>query len=76
MLSPAVPVYITYLTAMPNQTSIAFFDDVYGRDKARLAALQNDAAVLGMHAPQESVGLAATAPVGLKRTFHRKSLRK
>jgi hypothetical protein len=40
------------------------------------AALQHDAAVLGMHAPQEAVRLAATAPVGLKRTFHRKSLRK
>ena len=37
-LSPPVPVYITYLTAMPNNGSIAFFDDVYGRDKARMAA--------------------------------------
>jgi hypothetical protein len=25
---------------MPNGSSVAFFDDVYGRDKARLAALQ------------------------------------
>ena len=39
-LSPPVPVYITYLTAMPSGSSIAFFDDVYGRDKARLAALE------------------------------------
>ena len=39
-LEPPVPVYITYLTAMPNGSSIAFFDDVYGRDKARLAVLQ------------------------------------
>jgi murein L,D-transpeptidase YcbB/YkuD len=39
-LEPPVPVYITYLTAMPNGTSIAFFDDVYGRDKARLAQLE------------------------------------
>jgi len=38
-LDPPVPVYITYLTAMPNGSSIAFFDDVYGRDKARLAEL-------------------------------------
>ena len=37
-LNPPVPVYITYLTAMPSGSSIAFFDDVYGRDKARLAA--------------------------------------
>jgi len=40
MLDPPVPVYITYLTAMPNGSSVAFFDDVYGRDKARLAVLQ------------------------------------
>src|SRR5437867_10006491 len=38
------------------------------------AALQHDATVLGMHAPQEAVGLAPAAPVGLERTFHRKSL--
>jgi L,D-transpeptidase YcbB len=37
-LSPPVPVYITYLTAMPSGSSIAYFDDVYGRDKARLAS--------------------------------------
>jgi murein L,D-transpeptidase YcbB/YkuD len=43
VLTPAVPVYITYLTAMPNAASIAFFDDVYGRDKARLAMLQGEA---------------------------------
>ena len=34
-----VPLYVTYLTAMPSGTSIAYFDDVYGRDAARLAAL-------------------------------------
>ena len=39
-LVPPVPVYITYLTAMPKDSSIAFFDDVYGRDKARMADLQ------------------------------------
>ena len=33
-----VPLYITYLTAAPSDGSIAFFDDVYGRDAARLAA--------------------------------------
>ena len=46
VLSPAVPVFITYLTAMPNENSIAFFDDVYGRDKARLAALQGNGGML------------------------------
>jgi murein L,D-transpeptidase YcbB/YkuD len=34
-----VPVYITYLTAMPSGSSIAYYDDVYGRDAARLATL-------------------------------------
>ncbi|HEX6660856.1 MAG TPA: L,D-transpeptidase family protein [Sphingomicrobium sp.] len=43
MLVPPVPVYISYLTAMPNGSSIAFFDDVYGRDKAKLAELEGSA---------------------------------
>jgi len=34
-----VPVYITYLTAMPEGASIAYYDDVYGRDAPRLATL-------------------------------------
>ncbi len=44
-LASPVPVYITYLTAMPNAEggSIAYFDDVYGRDKARLATLESKA---------------------------------
>ena len=33
-----VPLYITYLTAVPSDGAIAYFDDVYGRDTARLAA--------------------------------------
>jgi murein L,D-transpeptidase YcbB/YkuD len=36
-----VPVYITYLTAMPSGSSIAYFDDVYGRDSSRLATLSD-----------------------------------
>ncbi|MEO8455135.1 MAG: L,D-transpeptidase family protein [Sphingomicrobium sp.] len=44
-LKTPVPVYITYLTAMPdaNGSSIAYFDDVYGRDAERLATLQSSA---------------------------------
>ena len=44
-LKTPVPVYITYLTAMPdaNGSSIAYFDDVYGRDAQRLATLQSSA---------------------------------
>jgi murein L,D-transpeptidase YcbB/YkuD len=32
-----VPVYITYLTAMPDGGTIAYYDDAYGRDAAKLA---------------------------------------
>ena len=39
LLTPAVPVYITYLTAMPEGSAIAYYDDVYGRDAARVASL-------------------------------------
>jgi murein L,D-transpeptidase YcbB/YkuD len=38
-LTNPVPVYITYLTAMPEGSSIAYYDDVYGRDAKRLADL-------------------------------------
>jgi murein L,D-transpeptidase YcbB/YkuD len=40
-LKNPVPVYITYLTAMPDAggSQIAYFDDVYGRDAKRLAEL-------------------------------------
>lgn len=36
-LSAPVPVYVTYLTAIPNGSSITFLDDVYGRDAQQLA---------------------------------------
>ena len=39
MLAKPVPVYITYLTAVPDGSNVAFFDDVYGRDKKQLAAI-------------------------------------
>jgi murein L,D-transpeptidase YcbB/YkuD len=38
-LAQPVPVYITYLTAMPDGTSIAYYDDAYGRDAPKLAAV-------------------------------------
>ncbi|MBA3512176.1 L,D-transpeptidase family protein [Sphingomonas sp.] len=34
-----VPLYITYLTAVPSGSSVAYYDDVYGRDAARLVAV-------------------------------------
>ena len=36
-LPTPVPVYITYLTAVPTGSSIAYLDDIYGRDAARMA---------------------------------------
>ena len=39
MLEKPVPVYITYLTAVPDGSNVAYFDDVYGRDKKQLAAI-------------------------------------
>ena len=47
MLQTLVPVYITYLTALPDGSSIAYYDDVYGRDAARLAATSNSAPTSG-----------------------------
>lgn len=39
-LTPAVPVYLTYLTAVPDDSGqILWFDDIYARDAARLAQL-------------------------------------
>jgi murein L,D-transpeptidase YcbB/YkuD len=33
-LPQLVPIYITYLTAVPSGTSIVYFDDFYGKDRA------------------------------------------
>jgi murein L,D-transpeptidase YcbB/YkuD len=41
-LPQPVPIYITYLTAVPSGTSIVYFDDFYGKDRVqtrRFAAL-------------------------------------
>ncbi|MDQ3143557.1 MAG: L,D-transpeptidase family protein [Pseudomonadota bacterium] len=37
-LEQPVPVYLAYLTAVPSDSSTVFYDDIYGRDQARLAA--------------------------------------
>jgi murein L,D-transpeptidase YcbB/YkuD len=34
-----VPVYVTYMTAVADGSSISFLDDVYGWDAKRLAEL-------------------------------------
>lgn len=41
-LATPVPVYITYLTTMPDGGTIAYFDDAYGRDGNRLVSGQGD----------------------------------
>ena len=43
-LPEMVPVYITYLTAMPQGQTIAFHSDPYGRDGVQLAAVDSDRA--------------------------------
>ena len=43
-LPELVPIYITYLTAIPNGPAIAFRDDPYGRDGLQLAAVDSDKA--------------------------------
>ena len=42
MLDQPVPVYITYMTAVPDGQSIAYYDDAYGRDAAKLAGSAPD----------------------------------
>lgn len=41
-LERPVPVYLTYLTAVPSGSSLTFFDDIYGRDASRLAQLRSE----------------------------------
>jgi murein L,D-transpeptidase YcbB/YkuD len=41
MLDQPVPVYITYMTAVPDGQAIAYYDDAYGRDKAKLAGVDD-----------------------------------
>ncbi len=43
-LPELVPIYITYLTAIPNGQAIAFRDDPYHRDGTQLAAVDTDRA--------------------------------
>ena len=37
-LDRPVPIYVAYLTAVPSGSQIVFFDDIYGKDRAQLAA--------------------------------------
>lgn len=44
-LDRPVPVYVTYLTAVPGASSITFLDDVYGWDAQRLAQMGSSSKV-------------------------------
>jgi murein L,D-transpeptidase YcbB/YkuD len=37
-LDQPVPVYLAYLTAVPSDGQIVFYDDIYGKDRSELAA--------------------------------------
>jgi murein L,D-transpeptidase YcbB/YkuD len=39
-LDKPVPVYLAYLTAVPSGGQAVFYDDIYGRDQKKLAALK------------------------------------
>lgn len=41
-LQAPVPVYVTYLTAVPNGSSITFLDDIYGRDAQQIAEMHGE----------------------------------
>ena len=48
-LDKPVPVYLTYMTAVPNGSDITFLDDVYGRDAARIAKAEDAEALAVAH---------------------------
>ena len=45
LLDRPVPVYLTYLTAVPSGNEVAFYEDIYGRDASALAQLGGTRAV-------------------------------
>lgn len=53
-LPEPVPVYITYLTAIPAQRSVSYVDDVYGRDPPPIAEVQFTNKGLS-HSPAQSL---------------------
>jgi L,D-transpeptidase YcbB len=44
-LDRPVPVYVTYLTAVPSGSTITYFNDVYGWDAQRLAEIGSSSRV-------------------------------
>jgi murein L,D-transpeptidase YcbB/YkuD len=41
-LTEPVPVYLAYLTAVPNGSQIVFYKDIYGKDRSEMAAAGKD----------------------------------
>ena len=39
-LPQPVPLYITYLTAVPSGTSIVYFNDFYGKDEGQMRSMR------------------------------------
>ena len=66
-LPKPVPVYITYLTAVPSGSSIAYFDDIYGRDAARLAETSGPAAVASRLSNSGASSACRSCPARLAR---------
>ena len=61
-----MPLYITYLTAVPSGTSIVYFDDFYGKDRAagrRFAGLLGASARLALR--RGSAGAASSTSFAL-----------
>jgi len=48
-LKDTIPVFITYLTAIPENGKVAFYPDVYGRDEQVLAKLGGTSALASRH---------------------------
>ncbi|WP_324808635.1 L,D-transpeptidase family protein [Sphingomonas sp. LY29] len=40
-LERPVPVYLAYLTAVPSGSEVVYYEDIYGKDSARLAAMES-----------------------------------
>ena len=51
-LPKPIPLYITYLTAVPSGTSITYLDDMYGRDSSCIEATQRLSVRQGVNADQ------------------------
>ena len=66
-LPAPVPLYITYLTAVPSGTSIVYFDDFYGKDRAQAREPRSRAVCLArlraaLEVPGRSIVTSSASP--------------